>query len=99
MSKVKLKEMPTVKVGNRIKLRNFKYGRDVEGMVTKDLNGFYLVFERLVFNESEENVNHELDIEMVEIHLTAEDKMDSEDLHNINDILRQEQLSFVSWVK
>lgn len=99
MSKVKLKEMPAIKVGSRAKLRNFKYGQDVEGMVTKDLNGFYLVFERLVFNENEDNVNHELNKEIVEIYLTAENKTDSEDLYNINDILRQEQLSFVSWVK
>lgn len=98
-SKVERKPLKSIKVGERTKFHNFKYGKDVEGIVTKDLNGYYFVFERWIFEESEENVNHELSKQNVEIHLTSEDKVDAEDLHNINDIMTQEALGFVSWSK
>lgn len=94
MVEVKYKPMKSFKPGKKATFYNFKYGKYVKGVVNEALDGYYFNFERLYYDESE---NKELQVEKVNLHLTAEDKLDKEDLENINEIMDLENLGFISW--
>lgn len=83
--------MKTIKTGKRFELYHQATDATVAGLVEKNEgDGYSLMYERPKANLTTES-------KYANILLTVEDKLDKEDLDNINEILGLEGFSFVKF--
>lgn len=83
--------MKTIKTGKRFELYHQETDKIVSGLVEKNVgDGYSLMYERPKADMATES-------KYANILLTVEDKLDREDLDNINEILDLEGFSFVKF--
>lgn len=89
LPKTNIRLMQTIKTGREFTLLH-KLGEGVfsVGVVESKEDGYYLNYGRVL---------EDGELQPVSILLTVEEKLDREDLDNINHILQSENLSFVQW--